>query len=244
MIKIILLIVLLISIPTGAALYQYFNSPKKPPVKSNIPVTSTKTATSSAKQAIGSAVGLDSALVVPSSLPASSTVDEKVLFLESKLAVLQRRIELMEKNSTSQTATAITNSASTTSSSTSSSKRAWEYIWPLGKGGSTSALDWTSISTLTVTFNPSDYTGAKSFQLEAEIQQYQGNGTANARLYNSQNGTAVNGSDLSTSAENYTWISSDNFSLPGGEYPYILQLKSTTGYAASLNNFRIKVNYQ
>lgn len=224
MIKIILAAIVLISLGTGLAFFKYFNQPTSPTTQRPLPapVTSLFSATPAAS-------------ILPSTPPeedslADQSAEARITTLETKLQVLQKRIEQLEKGT-----------APTTT--TQSAPKSPSYVLALGSSGGVTTQDWSGLSSLSVSVDPADFPGYKSFQLEVELQQFQGNGTAYARLYNNTDKLAVFGSETSTSSFNYTWVSSQTFSLPSSKKTYILQLKTTTGYTASANNFRIKVNY-
>lgn len=116
------------------------------------------------------------------------------------------------------------------------------YI-PLGWTGSSSVMDWTVITTQSFTFDPADYSGYSGVTFEASIRPYQGNGKAFARLYNSNDGTAILNSEVSSATENYTWVSSSSFKFSSAKKTYQLQLKSLTGYAAEIQNARLKISF-
>jgi hypothetical protein len=181
--------------------------------------------------ALDSVVNKSSKTTTNTTSPNNASLQTRIENLESVVAQLQAK--------SGQTSTTSTNSSSTT---TSSSKIP-AYIFSLGSSGSTSELDWTEVTSPTVTINPADYPGASSFQVEGYLSSYQGNGTAYARLYNSNTGQAIAGSDFSTSSGDPGWISSQTFTLPSGKVTYSFQLKTTTGYAAILENARLKVNF-
>jgi hypothetical protein len=207
-----------------------------------------------------------------SSFSSSDSGTDKVADLERKIEILRKQVGKMDsvlsKSSQSTTnSTALPNNASieirlenleaaiaqmqvklgqTSSSTTSTSSTTSKipaYVFSLGSSSSTGELDWVVETTPTITINPSDYPGATSFQLEGYLSSYQGNGTAYARLYNSNNGNAIAGSDISTTSENPTWVSSSTFTLPSGKTTYSFQLKTSTGYTATLENARLKVNF-
>lgn len=116
------------------------------------------------------------------------------------------------------------------------------YI-PLGDTGTSSSLTYATINDIQIALNPASFPGYTSMQLEVMLQAYQGNGTAYAQLYNYDDGTAIQGSAVSTTSQTYTLVSSGNFTLPSGTKNYRLQLMTTTGYAASLSMARLKVNF-
>lgn len=234
MVKILIGVVLLIALATGFAFFKYFNksSPSQIKMPYTNPASSVSEDDSTPSSNLTSPLSPKESEGEPESLsPAQSgTVATRVDILEGKLSVLQKRIESIE-------------SKTTTSQTTSTSSKAPSYEFALGSSGGVTTQDWSSMSSLSATFDPANYPGYKSFQLEVELQQFQGNGTAYARLYNNTDKLAVFGSDVSTPSFTYTWVSSQTFSLPSSKKTYILQLKTTTGYTASANNFRIKVNY-
>lgn len=116
------------------------------------------------------------------------------------------------------------------------------YI-PLGSSGATQALDWTSISSNEVVIDPADYATYSNMYLELSLRAFQGNGKAHARLFNKTDGTALISSEVSTSNQDYTLLTSSGFKLPSGKKTYILQLKSLTGYEATAQFARIKVTF-
>lgn len=114
------------------------------------------------------------------------------------------------------------------------------YIYALGYGGSTGNKDWTEITTLNLSFDPSLYPGYKSLQLEAYIRVKDGNGKAFARLYTS--GTPANASEVSSGNYQDEWVSSGVFTW-NSKSTFTIQMKSLTGYESFISNARIKVNF-
>ena len=179
---------------------------------------------------------------VPTATPTSdlstqvTTLADKVNKNDSTVNDLKGRVVVLESK---QTSSAQPNAATSVTSSTSTTKSA-VYI-PLAASGSSSVGDCTNISGTTVTIAPSDYPGYTSMQFQANIQIFQ-QGTAYARV-GSSDGTAILGSEISTNSTSYTSISSGKFTL-SEKKSYLLQLKSlVTGYAASIQNAQIKVNF-
>lgn len=165
--------------------------------------------------------------------PTNRSLEDRIKLLEASLTVLERRQDIVEKSTGVST-------GSTTTSSTGALPPS--YI-PLGSGGSTSATDWTSVDNLDVSINPADYPGYKSMQLEVSLRTFQGNGQAYARLYNNDDGLAIPTSEVSTTSENYNWQNSATFTLSSGKKTYKIQLKTLTGYEASVQSARIRVNF-
>lgn len=160
-----------------------------------------------------------------------ANLDARLNNIESSIASLQSSVNSLK--STTET---------TETTSTSTTKKSPVYI-PLGWQGSASSTDWTSISAQSFVFDPADYPGFTSVTFEANLQIYQGNGTAYARIYNSTDSGAVYGSDISTTSQDYKWVSSSNFNLTNAKKTYILQLRSNTAYASMMQNARLKVNF-
>ncbi len=173
------------------------------------------------------------AIAIVSPIPKASSgasTDQRLGSLEVAAQSLQNQINLLKISGT------------TTQTTTTSTGKSTDYI-PLGWVGGISDQNWTSVTTQEITINAADYPGYKSMQFEVNLRIYQGNGTAYARLLNNSDGTGVSNSEVSTTSENYTWVSSSTFTLPSSQKTYRMQLKSTTGYEAGVQNARIKVNY-
>lgn len=164
------------------------------------------------------------------STSATTGLDSRVSSLEDKVTALQRQISQPQPKMT----------PIPTSAVNSSVKQPPSYI-PLGWVASSSALDWTTVTTQSIIIDTNDYPGYTSAVFEAFLMPYQGNGKAYARLYNGTDTQSIGGSEVSVSAIDYTWVSSSNFSLPSGKKTYNIQLKTTTGYASTVQNARIKI---
>ncbi|MDO8618895.1 MAG: hypothetical protein Q7R49_03015 [Candidatus Daviesbacteria bacterium] len=164
------------------------------------------------------------------SAAASGTVDARVQSLENTVANLQVQINQL-KGSGAVVATTTTGTKSPI------------YI-PLGWNGAGSTQDWSSVTSQSISIDPADYSGYTSMQFSANISVYQGNGTAYARLYDSDDGLAIIPSQVSGTTDTPVWADSTTFKLPStAKKTYILQVKTTTGYASQVQNARIKVNF-
>lgn len=160
----------------------------------------------------------------------SPNLEARLNNLESSLASLQASVNSLK------------GTTDATTDSTSVAKKSPVYI-PLGWQGSASSTDWTSVAAQSFTFDPADYPGFTNVTFEANLQIYQGNGTAYARLYNNTDSGAVYGSDLSTTSQDYKWVSSSSFALTNAKKTYILQLRSNTAYASMVQNARLKISF-
>lgn len=234
-------IVVIISAIIGVGIYFgfYKNSGEDLPAKAlnEVPKTlpqeeSSKSATQTFKQLVDKVTSkANKASPTPSS---DSSMEARIKILESTVANLEQLIKTQKLTTTQTTAT------TTTSSSTDKTPI---YIFPLGGAGSTTATDWTTNSNLEFIIEPADYSGYSSMVLEVELKVHQGNGKAYARLINYTDSAVIFSSEVSTIAENYTWVNSSSFTISGSKKTYRLQLKSLTGYEAFFQNARIKVNF-
>lgn len=171
--------------------------------------------------------------------PSKSTVTEdRVKKLEDSLNDIKSRVVTLEQ---SKTTSASTTTTATSQTSSSTSTKAPSYV-PLSWSGESKSTSWASITGQEFTINPADYSGYKTMQLEVSLLIFQ-NGTAYARMEDKAAGTAVLASEVSTTATDYTWLTSATFTLPSGSKTYRLQLKSLTGYAAQVQNARLKINF-
>ena len=170
------------------------------------------------------------------STSATTGVDSRVSSLEDKVTALQRQISQLQPG----VPLAPTATVTQTPVVSTSIKQAPSYI-PLGWVASSSAFDWTTVTTPSIIIDTNDYPGYTSAVFEVFLMPYQGNGKAYARLNDATASQAIGGSEVSVSAIDFTWVSSSNFSLSSGKKTYNMQLKTTTGYASTVQNARIKI---
>lgn len=219
---------------TGYAFYSYL---KKPAPKNNIissaPVTKTPPVSTSS--------ATETTPLNESETPAIITQDpnlsdsSKFSLLESKLAVLQRRVETLEKGSGTSTTTQSSNNSTQTS-------KPPLYI-PLGSGGSFTDRVYANFGGYIASIDSSNYTGYTSMQLEVSMRLNQPGEKVKARMFNSTDSSAISNSEVSTTQTTYTLLTSGNFTLPSGSKNYQLQVQSTDGVETFVQTARIKVNY-
>lgn len=236
MFKILLAAVLLISLGTGYAVYKAFFTPKNPQDLRTVPVTQVKPTPQSSLKSSLSQSEIDSSLndEIPQDSPPPDA-ETRMALLENKLSVLQRRIEILEKGGS-----LTTTSSSNTSSSTSKSP---VYVFSLGSGSSTTKQDWTTLENIDITINPDDYPGYKNMVLEVYMKLKDGNGKGFVRLINPTDGLSVIASETTTTAWDYTWVASTEFTLSSGKKTFKFQAKSLSGYEVFVQSARIKVSY-
>lgn len=156
----------------------------------------------------------------------SPTTETRLRTLETAVNNLQSQINALKTSTPTQ----------------SSSSKTPAYI-PLGSGGNTNDRSYINASGYEVQINPSNYAGYTSMQLEVNVYMNESVGTANIRLYNSTDGSAVSGASVSTTSTKSVLLGSGTFTLPAGSKTYNLQVQSTEGYQVNLQNARIKVNF-
>lgn len=159
---------------------------------------------------------------------------DRISSLETTVASLQ--IQLNQLKQTTGTTTTIGTTGAV-------SGKQVIYI-PLEWVGSATTTDWSSVTSQSIVIDPADFPGYTSMQFEANLQVYQGNGTAYARILDNTDGLAAISSQVSTTSQNYTWVSSSSFQLPStAKKTYVLQLKTSSSYTASVQGARIKVSF-
>lgn len=154
----------------------------------------------------------------------------RVKLLETEVADLQQRLLQLQ---------------STGSIQATASPHVPVYI-PLGDSGSTNdniGTDWFLADGFEANINPTDYPGYTSMQLEVSMRVVSSlSGVGYARVYNYTDGSSIASSDVSTSADKYSLVTSSGFKLPAGKKSYRLQIKSVA-YDAFISNARIRVNF-
>jgi len=112
---------------------------------------------------------------------------------------------------------------------------------PIPGSGSTLANDWTSINGTDFYLSKNDYPGLTGVYLEVNMKLTNGNGMAFVRLYDATHGIGVVGSELKTSNQTSTFVTSGNLSLWEGYNHYQIQVKSLTADTAVYESGRLKI---
>lgn len=158
--------------------------------------------------------------------------------LEDKIKTLEKKIDELSKKQTTQPVVSTQTTTPTTQVGAKS-----VYI-PIGYGGSgSSSTDFGTVSGHEVTIDPASYSGYKQMVFETSFRIFQGNGTGEVRLFNKTDGTAILGSVVSTTSQDYSSKTSSGFTLPGGSKTYTVQTKSSTGYSVDLQLTRVRVDF-
>ena len=114
-----------------------------------------------------------------------------------------------------------------------------EYIIPLGTGSS-SASDWTDLNGVETYFDPSNYGTVKEMYFEASLVVPTGAGRVYARLRNVTDNIGLVESEIYKEGVEGL-VSSGKLPLQQLTKLYRIQLKSTLGAAALIENARIKI---
>lgn len=164
----------------------------------------------------------------PSSSPAASNLDSRLVAAEAALTELKARISALEK---------------TTPAPASSGSKSPLYI-PLGaSGGPWNDSNWFTLNEYQASINPDNYSGYSSMQLEVNFRMGEAANTGYARLYNISDSSAISLSDVSTTSSTFGLQTSSTFKLPSGQKTYTIQIKSGTGKELFVQSARIKVNF-
>lgn len=160
----------------------------------------------------------------------TGNIDIQLKNLQASVDDLKSRVGKLESGS-----------SSTTSQASSSTKKPPLYI-PLASSLTVSSSSYSEAGGSSFSIDPGDYPGYSSVQLEGNLKVASGNDKAFARVKN-PDGTSILSSEVSTSSQTSVWVSSSGFSLGSGNKTYKIEMKTLTGFGATLENARIKVNF-
>ena len=112
---------------------------------------------------------------------------------------------------------------------------------PVPGAGSTLQTGWTSLPGTDFYLSKSDFPGLTEVYFEANVKLLNGNGAAYVRIFDVTHGIAVSGSELQTSSQTSTFISSGKISLWEGFNHYQIQAKSLTADTTVYESGRLKI---
>lgn len=118
--------------------------------------------------------------------------------------------------------------------------RSTQYI-PIPGTGSTLENVWTDLPGTEFYISTDDYSGLVGSYFEVNMKLLNGNGLAYLRLFDVTAGIEVWGSEVSTSSQSFTSVSSGKLTLRNGNHLYRVQAKSLTADTTVFNSGRIKV---
>ncbi len=115
----------------------------------------------------------------------------------------------------------------------------------LGTGGSTTNTEWEDVAGTDVSFDlANDYAKSASVSFSASLKVADSNGQALVRLFDVTHGTAVDGSEISTTDNSdYKTATSGNLNLWSGKNTYRVQIKSLNSFIVSYTGGKIRISY-
>ena len=114
-------------------------------------------------------------------------------------------------------------------------------FYPIPGSGSTLENKWTDIPGTEFTFSTQDYPTLSEVYFEANFKLFNANGIGYVRLYDATDSVGVDGSEIQTSSQSFTSISSGKINLRSGTHSYRIQAKSLTADTTVYNSGRLKL---
>lgn len=162
------------------------------------------------------------------------TINAKLNNLDDQISDLNSRLTKIEQP---QVVSSFSPSPSASSTSHSSI-----YI-PLGPTASSANKDWYSLEGFVISLDPANFSGYTGMKLEIVGKLSQAAGTGSYRLYNETDSSGISLSEVLTTGDKYTLLSSSSFKLATGAKTYRLQIKHSLGYETWVQSSRIKVDF-
>jgi len=115
----------------------------------------------------------------------------------------------------------------------------------LDTAGSTTNTNWEDIPGTDVVFDlANDYSQNAAVSWSASLKVANSNGQAFARLFDVTHGTAVDGSEISTTNNSdYKTATSGNLNLWSGKNTYRVQIKSLNSFVVTCTGGKIRISY-
>lgn len=162
---------------------------------------------------------------------AESSVQSQLDDLSTRLAALELQATAAGKNTTT---TVVKNTTITQPTS----GKITETFLPIG-GGSTDNRDWTTLTGAQIMFDPKKFGQIVSVRFEAA--GYTIGGEVHARLIDITNNTIYYSTELMFNTNNPTWSRTAKFSIPTSPTTFQVQLRSTSGETANLQDSRLVI---
>lgn len=118
--------------------------------------------------------------------------------------------------------------------------RTTQYI-PIPGTGSTLQNVWTDLPGTEFYISTDDYSGLIGAYFEANMKLLNGNGLGYLRLFDVTTGIEVWGSEVSTSSQSFTSVSSAKMTIRSGNHLCRVQAKSLTADTTVFNSGKVKV---
>ncbi len=118
--------------------------------------------------------------------------------------------------------------------------RSLTYVTIPGSGN-TLNNNWTDLAGTDFYFDPADYPGLVEVYFEASMRLFNGNGMAYVRLFDTNHGIGVQGSDVQTNSQASTVVTSGKVSFWAGKNLIRVQTKSLTADTAIYDSGRLRI---
>lgn len=119
-------------------------------------------------------------------------------------------------------------------------KRSVSYV-PIPGSGNTLNNDWVTLQGTDFYLSKSDYAGLQEVYFEANMYLKNGNGKAYLRIFDVTHGVGADGSQIETSSQDSTFVSSGKVNLWDGYNHYVVQARSLTADTTYFESGRLKI---
>lgn len=158
--------------------------------------------------------------------------------VERQVGLLKTELSAQVVSSVTPTPVVVTKTVSQTTSKTK--VRSVSYVTIPGSGN-TLNNEWTDLSGTDFYFDTKDYPGLVEVYFEANVKLFNGNGKAYFRLYDSNNGVGVQGSDIETQSQISSLNTSGKVTFWAGKNKIRVQAKSLTADTAVFESGRLRI---
>ncbi|MEK9201289.1 MAG: hypothetical protein AAB909_04950 [Patescibacteria group bacterium] len=111
----------------------------------------------------------------------------------------------------------------------------------ISSNGYSTSNDWQGLDSTGFYFDTRDYPGLVEVYFEANMKLFNGNGIAYVRLYDSTHGVGVQGSEVQTSSQADTLVTSGKLTFWSGKNLIRVQAKSLTADTAVFSSGRLRI---
>ena len=161
--------------------------------------------------------------------------------LVDNLALLEKRIGVLENKQAATAASPVVEKTTTIVKTQPAAKtKSTQYVTIPGTG-STSQMNWTNIAGTEFYLDTTDYPGLLEVYFEAGVSLFNGNGRAYFRLFDATNGIGVQGSNIETTSQANSVVTSGKVSFWRGKNLIKVQAKSLTSDTAVFTWGRLKI---
>jgi len=159
----------------------------------------------------------------------------------TQMAMLSDRVDALEAAATASgknKTTIINTNTTTTVTAPATSGKVREVFLPMG-GGSTNNRDWTNMTGAQIMFDPRKFGQIVSVRFEASGSII--GGEVHARLIDVTHNVIYYNTEVVMNTDNATWKRSNSFGIPDAPVTYQVQILSTSGETAYLQDSRLVI---